>query len=81
MRRRDCKVDFICFCKIPQSFFVFKKMTVPFTREPLEGNRIFNPIAFTQKQTPSQKGVCCVIYSVFVFNLIFNLNKLKHAFV
>ena len=35
MRRRDCKVDFIWFYKIPQSFFCSKKTPAPFTREPL----------------------------------------------
>ena len=39
VRRRDCKVDFICFYKIPQSFFCSKKTTAPFTREPLSDSR------------------------------------------
>ena len=39
MRRRDCKVDFIWICKIPQSFFCSKKTTAPFTREPLTDSR------------------------------------------
>ena len=29
VRRRDCKVNFICFYKLPQPFFVMQKMTAP----------------------------------------------------
>ena len=33
--RRDCKVDFIWFYINPSVIFCFKKMTAPFTREPV----------------------------------------------
>ena len=33
VRRRDCKVDFIWFCKNPSVIFL-RKTTAPFTREP-----------------------------------------------
>ena len=53
------------------SFLCRKARPVP------TSHKFFNFIAFTQKQTPSCEGVCCVL----IFNLILNLNKLKHAFV
>ena len=43
----------------------------------LRSHKFFRSIAFTQKQTPSCEGVCCVL----IFNSTLKLNKLKHTFI